>query len=73
MTGYREDLGSEAWKLRPWIQGYFVTRQDMQDQIDAVFDSGACGFTVWNASNNYEPTFAAIDTWDAPVDCVPKG
>ncbi len=73
MMGYREELGSEAWKLRPWIQGYFVDRQDVQDQINAVFDSGSCGFTVWNANNNYDPTFAALDSWDAPQDCVPQG
>lgn len=73
MTGYREELGADAWKLRPWIQGYSVTAKDMREQIDAVYDSGACGFTVWNASNNYVPTFGAIDAWDQPADCVPKG
>lgn len=73
MTGYQKELGSEAWKLRPWIQGYYVDRQDVQDQINAVFDAGACGFTVWNANNNYDPTFAALDSWDAPENCVPKG
>lgn len=73
MTGYREELGSEAWKLRPWIQGYSATAKDMREQIDAVYDSGSCGFTVWSAGNNYAPTFGAIDAWDAPKDCVPKG
>jgi hypothetical protein len=73
LTGYREELGADAWKLRPWIQGYSVTAKDMREEIDAVYDAGACGFTVWNASNNYAPTFGAIDAWDEPKDCVPKG
>ncbi len=54
LQGYAEKLGPEhAKKLRPWIQGYGVTRKNLKDQMQAVFDAGACGYTVWNADNAY--------------------
>ncbi len=54
IQGYAEKLGPDhAKKLRPWIQGYGVTRKNMKDQMQAVFDAGACGYTVWNADNAY--------------------
>lgn len=63
LTGYAELLGPEhAHKIRPWIQGYGVTTKNMKDQIDAVYDAGACGYTVWNANNAYAPTYAAMKT-----------
>ncbi len=61
LTGYTELLGEEhKHKIRPWIQGYSVSAQDVKDQIKAVYDAGYCGFTVWNAGNNYTQTFAAM-------------
>jgi hypothetical protein len=61
LTGYQELLGPEhAHKIRPWIQGYGVTKKDMREQIDAVYAAGACGYQVWNAGNNYAPTYAAM-------------
>lgn len=61
LTGYKELLGPEhSWKIRPWIQGYGITTRDMTEQMDAVFDAGSCGFLVWNANNNYAPTYAAM-------------
>jgi hypothetical protein len=72
MTGYAEFLGPDhAHKLRPWIQGYGVTTKNVKDEIDAVYDAGACGFTVWNANNNYAPTYAAITSDTArPERCL---
>jgi len=70
VTGYRELLGPDhSWKIRPWIQGYGVTTKNMQDQMDAVYDSGSCGYLVWNAGNNYAPTYAAMSKSDVPVQC----
>jgi hypothetical protein len=70
LTGYRDLLGPEhAWKIRPWIQGYSASAGDIREQIDAVYDSGACGFTVWNAGNNYEPTYGALGPWEMPEGC----
>jgi hypothetical protein len=61
LTGYAKLLGPEqAKKLRPWIQGYGVTLKNMQDQMQAVYDAGACGFTVWNANNAYDTTYRAM-------------
>ncbi len=61
LLGYADRLGPEhEKKLRPWIQGYDMTVQDMRDQIAAVRDAGYCGYTVWSAGNLYGPTYAAM-------------
>jgi hypothetical protein len=73
MTGYRDLLGDQAWKLRPWIQGYSVSSQNLRDQIAATFDAGACGFSVWNARNDYTPLWPVLSDWRAPAECVPQG
>ncbi len=70
ITGYRDLLPPEhRHKLRPWIQGYAVDVQDVQDEIDAVYDAGACGYTVWNAANRYDNTFAAMKSRPLPLQC----
>lgn len=69
LAGYREVLGDHAWKLRPWIQGYYVDAMDMSEQIAAVFDSGLCGFTVWSASNYYQPLYSALQSGSVPERC----
>lgn len=61
LTGYAKLLGPEhSRKLRPWLQGYYVSTKEVQDQIRAVYDAGLCGFTVWSAGNFYDQTFAAM-------------
>lgn len=71
LEGYKEVLGEHAWKLRPWIQGYYTDAEDMTDQIEAVYDSGLCGFTVWSASNYYQPLYAALRNMSAvPERCT---
>ncbi len=69
LTGYQKLLGDDAWKLRPWIQGYSVTVKNVQDQMQAVADAGLCGFQVWNAGNNYGNTYEAMKSWHAPAVC----
>ncbi|MEQ1849265.1 MAG: putative glycoside hydrolase [Candidatus Peribacteraceae bacterium] len=69
LTGYQELLGDQSWKLRPWIQGYGVTTKNMQDQIAAVYDAGLCGYQVWNANNNYAPTYAGMKSTVIPAHC----
>lgn len=71
MLGYADRLGPEhEKKLRPWIQGYDMTVQDMRDQIQAVRDAGYCGYTVWSAGNLYGPTYPAIrEEAEWPVRC----
>ncbi|ALM10054.1 MAG TPA: hypothetical protein DEB30_03360 [Candidatus Peribacter riflensis] len=70
LTGYRELLGDQAYKLRPWIQGYGITQKNLRDQIDAVFDSGSCGFTIWNASNEYGTFMKMLPEVQRPDHCV---
>jgi hypothetical protein len=70
LDGYKPLMGEEnVHKLRPWIQGYGVDTKDMQDQMKAVHDAGVCGFTVWNANNNYGPTYKALPSWEYPEGC----
>ncbi len=70
LMGYREILGEEhEKKLRPWIQGYYVTNQDMRDQMDAVFDAGSCGFTVWSAGNYYDVPYKVLPDIKIPKWC----
>jgi hypothetical protein len=69
LKGYADFLGPEhAAKLRPWIQGYYVDAQDVRDEIDAVYDSGACGYQVWNANNNYGPVLVAMKNMPEPPE-----
>ncbi|MDA0376170.1 MAG: hypothetical protein O3A80_02580 [bacterium] len=71
LEGYKEVLGEEyAWKLRPWIQGYYTDAEDMTDQIEAVYDAGLCGFTVWSASNYYQPLYSALRNSRTPNGCA---
>ncbi|MEI8230230.1 MAG: putative glycoside hydrolase [Candidatus Peregrinibacteria bacterium] len=70
LTGYRELLGEEhAWKLRPWIQGYGITSKNLKDEIQAVFDSGSCGFQIWSAGNNYGTFYNMLDQVKRPEAC----
>jgi|TARA_Y100000310_G_scaffold175693_1_gene175766 hypothetical protein len=69
LKGYIEILGEHAWKLRPWIQGYYVDTGDMTEQIAAVYDSGLCGFTVWSASNYYQPLYSSLRALEVPDRC----
>lgn len=69
LTGYKDLLGEDAKKLRPWIQGYYVDKKDVKDQIQAVFDAGLCGFQVWNANNNYAYTYPAMKEMQLPENC----
>lgn len=70
LKGYQEILGPEyEHKLRPWIQGYSVTAKNMQDQIKGVYDTGLCGFTVWNANNNYGIFYQEMAKVEVPEEC----
>lgn len=72
LDGYKKILGEEhAWKLRPWIQAYYMTSTEIRDEIDAVYDAGLCGFTLWNANANFAPAYAAMkQRMDIPERCL---
>lgn len=70
ITGYQDLLGDDhKGKLRPWIQGYSVTQQNVQDQIKAVYDTGNCGFQFWNAGNNYDVVYKGMAAVAPPEHC----
>lgn len=66
---YSELLGEDSVKLRPWIQGYYTTRQQILDQIEAVYDAGFCGFTVWDIQNDYSESYEIIAKMEIPATC----
>lgn len=70
LTGYKDLLAEEdKGKIRPWIQGYSVTAQNVKDQIQAVFDAGYCGFQFWNAGNNYTEVYKGMAGVTWPEHC----
>lgn len=60
LDGYKELLGEHWYKIRPWIQGYYMTSQGIKDQVRAVYDANLCGFTVWSAGNHYDNYYSAM-------------
>jgi hypothetical protein len=71
LTGYAEELGPEhAWKLRPWLQGWGVNTGELRHQIQGVFDSGTCGYMIWNAGNDYSHAYPAMDRVTPPERCL---
>ncbi len=63
LDGYKKMLDEVGYQgaIRPWIQGYYISGQNMRNEIQAVYDAGMCGFQVWNANNNYGQTFAGME------------
>ncbi|MBU1867390.1 MAG: putative glycoside hydrolase, partial [Candidatus Margulisbacteria bacterium] len=58
-------LSGEATTLVPWIQGFNLRSPNfganyILEQVRAAKELGVDHFLVWNASNNYETTFAAL-------------
>jgi hypothetical protein len=70
LQGYKELLGEDSWKLRPWIQGYYVNGKNVADQARAVYDSGLCGFTMWNAQNSYTESYKGFESAKVPERCA---
>jgi len=70
LTGYNDLLGDEhKAKIRPWIQGYGVSAQNVKDQIRAVYDAGHCGYQFWNAGNNYGEVYKGMAGMTPPESC----
>ncbi len=47
-------------KIRPWIQGFWYTPEDINAQIDGLSRAHTNSWSVWNPSGNYSATYAAI-------------
>ena len=61
LSGYKNLLPpSQVSKIRPWLQAYYMTPQEITDEIHAVYDAGMCGFTFWNANSNFTSAYPAM-------------
>ncbi len=57
--------------IRPWIQGFWYTPEEIGTQIQAVEDSGISAWASWSPTGRYLPTFNALAermemTYEAP-------
>ncbi len=46
-------------RVRPWLQAYWYSLDEMLAQKQAADDAGSTGWTFWNASGVYEPSLFA--------------
>jgi len=46
--------------VRPWVQGFWYTTEEIIAQIEAVLGSGTSSWTVWNPSGRYKDTYSAL-------------
>jgi hypothetical protein len=46
-------------RVRPWLQAYWYSLDEMLSQKQAAEDAGATGWTFWNAGGVYEPSLFA--------------
>jgi len=47
-------------KIRPWIQGFWYSPEEINAQIDGLSQASTRSWSVWNPSGNYSATYAAI-------------
>jgi len=47
-------------KIRPWIQGFWYSPEDINAQIEGLKKARTNSWSVWNPSGNYSATYAAI-------------
>jgi len=63
---YRSLLAAEArvpptTRVRPWLQAYWYTLDEMLIQKQAADDANASGWTFWNAGGVYDEALFAVD------------
>jgi hypothetical protein len=63
---YRSQLAAEArvpstTRVRPWLQAYWYTLDEMLTQKQAASDANASGWTFWNAGGVYDAALFAVD------------
>ena len=46
--------------IRPWIQGFWYTSEEIIAQIDGIANAGTYSWAVWNSSANYAATYHAL-------------
>lgn len=47
--------------IRPWIQGFWYTPEEIIAQLDGVDNNGITDWTVWHPSGRYLDTFTALE------------
>jgi hypothetical protein len=50
-------------EIRPWIQGFWYTPEEIIAQLQGVFESDIQTWTVWNPSGRYSQTFDALEIY----------
>lgn len=59
-------------KVRPWIQGFWYTPDDINAQIDGVMLAENKSWSVWNPTGNYAATYGAIGERSNKIFPEPK-
>lgn len=61
MKSSLEEMKKRTGKeIRPWIQGFWYTPQEIEAQLQGVSDSSIQSWMVWNPSGRYSETFEAL-------------
>ncbi|NNG00707.1 MAG: hypothetical protein HKM93_15080 [Desulfobacteraceae bacterium] len=47
-------------QIRPWIQGFWYTPEQITAQLNGIEAAGVNSWSVWSPSGNYRPTYAAL-------------
>ncbi len=50
-------------EIRPWIQGFWYTPEEIIAQLQGVLESDIKSWTVWNPSGRYSQTFDALEIY----------
>lgn len=61
MKSSLEEMKKRTGKeIRPWIQGFWYTPEEIEAQLRGVYENGIRSWTVWNPSGRYAETFGAL-------------
>ncbi len=61
MTSSLEEMKKRTDKeIRPWIQGFWYSPDEIDAQLTGVSDNSIQSWTVWNPSGRYAETFEAL-------------
>jgi hypothetical protein len=47
--------------IRPWIQGFWYSPEEINAQLQGTMDGGIQDWTVWNPTGRYAQTFSALE------------
>jgi hypothetical protein len=48
-------------EIRPWIQGFWYTPEEINAQLKGAEESGIHNWTIWNPTGKYDKTFSALE------------